>query len=154
MDSETAARSCCIEVDTCDFTARYQHQKRLGDRLDGLDVQAFDRLISKNVVILATSSILRDESDHVFCHTKNARPKRLIRHLKLLRHFRKHENIACIEDVYATDASFEDIHVVSDPMDTNLRWVICSPQQLSDDHCRFLLYQILRGLKYTPPPLT
>jgi hypothetical protein len=147
MDLETTARSGWIDVDTCDFAARYQFQRRLGDRLDGNALGAFDRLKSKNVVILTTSSIYRDETEVGVCYDKNARPKRLIRHIKLLRHFRKHENIECIGDVYATDASFEDIHVVTDPMDTTLRCVIRSCQQLSDDHCRYLLYQILRGLK-------
>lgn len=33
-------------------------------------------------------------------------------------------------------------------MDTDLYQVIISPQQLSDDHVQYFLYQLLRGLKY------
>ncbi|MBA0757946.1 hypothetical protein Gotri_020989 [Gossypium trilobum] len=33
-------------------------------------------------------------------------------------------------------------------MDTDLRQIIRSDQQLTDDHCRYFVYQILRGLKY------
>ena len=33
-------------------------------------------------------------------------------------------------------------------MDTDLHQIIASPQPLTDDHCQYFLYQILRGLKY------
>jgi serine/threonine protein kinase len=33
-------------------------------------------------------------------------------------------------------------------MDTDLSRIIRSPQPLSDDHCTYFIYQILRGLKY------
>ncbi len=33
-------------------------------------------------------------------------------------------------------------------METDLSSIIRSPQKLSDEHCQFFVYQILRGLKY------
>ena len=33
-------------------------------------------------------------------------------------------------------------------METDLAQIIKSPQGLSDEHCQFFMYQILRGLKY------
>lgn len=33
-------------------------------------------------------------------------------------------------------------------MDTDLHQVIGSPQPLTDDHCQYFIYQLLRGLKY------
>ena len=33
-------------------------------------------------------------------------------------------------------------------MDTDLHQIISSPQPLTDDHCQYFLYQILRALKY------
>lgn len=45
-------------------------------------------------------------------------------------------------------AGFEDIYFVSELMDTDLHQIIRSPQDLSDDHCQYFLYQILRGMKY------
>jgi serine/threonine protein kinase len=33
-------------------------------------------------------------------------------------------------------------------METDLACVIRSPQELTDEHCQFFLYQVLRGLKY------
>lgn len=45
-------------------------------------------------------------------------------------------------------ASFNEIYVVSELMETDLSQIIKSNQALSDDHIQFFLYQILRGLKY------
>lgn len=43
---------------------------------------------------------------------------------------------------------FEDVYIVSELMDTDLHQIISSGQNLSDDHCQYFMYQILRGLKY------
>jgi len=45
-------------------------------------------------------------------------------------------------------ASFDEIYVVSELMETDLAQIIKSNQPLTDDHIQFFLYQILRGLKY------
>ena len=43
---------------------------------------------------------------------------------------------------------FDDLYVVYELMETDLATIIKSPQQLTDEHCQFFLYQILRGMKY------
>eukprot|EP00435_Cladocopium_sp_Y103_P069292 s636_g33.t1 len=43
---------------------------------------------------------------------------------------------------------FEDIYVISELMETDLASILKSQQSLTDDHCQFFLYQILRGMKY------
>lgn len=75
--------------------------------------------------------------------------KRTLRELKILRHLH-HENLIDIRLVYLPGAkeSFEDVYIVSELMETDLASVLKSPQPLSDDHCQFFFYQILRGLKY------
>lgn len=75
--------------------------------------------------------------------------KRTLRELKILRHLR-HENLIDIRSVYLPGHSgeYEDIYVVSELMETDLASILKSPQPLSDDHCQFFLYQILRGIKY------
>jgi len=45
-------------------------------------------------------------------------------------------------------AEFEDVYIVSELMDTDLHQIIGSPQSLTDDHCQYFIYQLLRGLKY------
>ncbi len=43
---------------------------------------------------------------------------------------------------------FHDLYVVYELMETDLATIIKSPQKLTDEHCQFFLYQILRGMKY------
>ncbi|EAR83972.2 MAP kinase (macronuclear) [Tetrahymena thermophila SB210] len=75
--------------------------------------------------------------------------KRTLRELRLLR-LLKHENIIGINTLLLPRSreKFEDIYVVSELMETDLASIIKSEQPLTDEHCQFFLYQILRGLKY------
>eukprot|EP00928_Gymnodinium_smaydae_P072057 TRINITY_DN55494_c0_g1_i1.p1 TRINITY_DN55494_c0_g1~~TRINITY_DN55494_c0_g1_i1.p1 ORF type:complete len:406 (-),score=87.28 TRINITY_DN55494_c0_g1_i1:109-1326(-) len=75
--------------------------------------------------------------------------KRTLRELKILRHLR-HENLIDVRMVYLPGEKdkFEDIYIISELMETDLASVLKSPQMLSDDHCQFFFYQIVRGLKY------
>jgi len=40
------------------------------------------------------------------------------------------------------------VYLVSELMETDLACVIRSPQELTDEHVQFFIYQVLRGLKY------
>ncbi|XP_010544396.1 PREDICTED: mitogen-activated protein kinase 4-like [Tarenaya hassleriana] len=75
--------------------------------------------------------------------------KRTLREIKLLRHM-DHENVIAIKDIIRPPQreNFNDVYIVSELMDTDLHQIIRSNQPLTDDHCRFFLYQLLRGLKY------
>ncbi|MBA0605171.1 hypothetical protein Godav_017775 [Gossypium davidsonii] len=96
--------------------------------------------------------------------------KRTLREIKLLRHM-DHENLIAIKDIIRPPQreNFNDVYIVYELMDTDLRQIIRSDQQLTDDHCRvgikgilssrtivdhavlllqYFVYQILRGLKY------
>lgn len=75
--------------------------------------------------------------------------KRTLREIKLLKHL-SHENVIQIKDIIppTSRANFKDVYVVYELMDTDLHQIIRSPQPLSDDHCQYFLYQVLRGLKY------
>ena len=81
-------------------------------------------------------------------HHRNAMTcLRTLRELKLLRHF-QHENIISVLDVPAPSpyASFNEVYLVQELMPTDLHKVIRS-QDLSNDHCRYFIYQLLRGVK-------
>jgi len=75
--------------------------------------------------------------------------KRILREIKLLRHFH-HENILPIGDIFVPPSKeeFEDIYIVCELLDTDLQQIINSKQSLTDEHCQYFLYQVLRGLKY------
>lgn len=72
------------------------------------------------------------------------------REIKILKHF-KHDNIISIRDILKPKQSmdvFRDIYVVFDLMESDLHKIIYSKQDLSEEHVRYFLYQLLRGLKY------
>lgn len=76
--------------------------------------------------------------------------KRTYRELKILKHF-KHDNIISIKNILKPPADleqFNDVYVVLDLMETDLHHIIHSQQPLTEEHARYFLYQILRGLKY------
>ncbi|XP_059640070.1 mitogen-activated protein kinase homolog MMK2-like [Cornus florida] len=75
--------------------------------------------------------------------------KRTLREIKLLRHI-DHENVIAIKDIIRPPKkeAFNDVYIVYELMDTDLHQIIRSNQPLTDDHCQYFLYQLLRGLKY------
>nr|GEY44781.1 mitogen-activated protein kinase homolog NTF6 [Tanacetum cinerariifolium] len=75
--------------------------------------------------------------------------KRTLREIKLLCHM-DHENIVKIKDIIRPPdkQKFNDVYIVYELMDTDLHQIIRSSQLLTDDHCQYFLYQLLRGLKY------
>lgn len=81
--------------------------------------------------------------------------KRTYRELLLLKHM-SHENVIGLLDLYGNSQSnsrsssiseFKDVYLVTHFMGADLNQVIKS-QRLSEEHVQFLVYQILRGLKY------
>ncbi|NP_001296841.1 mitogen-activated protein kinase 14a [Fundulus heteroclitus] len=75
--------------------------------------------------------------------------KRTYRELRLLKHM-KHENVIGLLDVFSPATSlkeFKDVYLVTHLMGADLNNIV-KCQKLSDDHVQFLIYQILRGLKY------
>ncbi|KAK8947609.1 Mitogen-activated protein kinase 4 [Platanthera guangdongensis] len=75
--------------------------------------------------------------------------KRTLREIKLLLHM-DHENIIAIKDIIRPPQreNFNDVYIVYELMDTDLQQIVRSNQPLTDDHCQYFLYQILRGLKF------
>ncbi|KAL5169462.1 Mitogen-activated protein kinase NTF6 [Glycine soja] len=75
--------------------------------------------------------------------------KRTLREIKLLCHM-EHDNIIKIKDIIrpAERENFNDVYIVYELMDTDLHQIIQSNQSLTDEHCQYFLYQLLRGLKY------
>ncbi|CAG2161190.1 unnamed protein product [Oppiella nova] len=75
--------------------------------------------------------------------------KRTYRELRLLKHM-NHENVIGLLDVFTPSTTlddFQDVYLVNHLMGADLNRII-KTQRLSDDHVMFLVYQILRGLKY------
>ena len=74
---------------------------------------------------------------------------RTLRELKIMR-LLNHDNVLSVKTILNPESmeKFDQIYVVTELMETDLSAIIKSNQPLSDQHVRFFVYQILRGLKY------
>eukprot|EP00957_Ditylum_brightwellii_P191541 14583657-Ditylum_brightwellii.AAC.1 len=120
---------------------RYTQLKLIGRGAYGSVVSAFDTVVGECVAIKKIRNLFDDEII----------AKRILREIKLLRHFNSHENVVTVHDimVFPKDTeNFDDVYIVLNLMESDLDQIIRSSQPLTDQHHQYFLYQILRGLKY------
>ena len=100
------------------------------------------RAIVEDNKLIAIKKIPKAFEDTVDC-------KRLLREIKILRHF-KHDNVLGLHDILPPPGGnakdWKDVYIVSELMDTDLHYIIHSKQPLTDEHFKYFLYQILRGV--------
>lgn len=74
---------------------------------------------------------------------------RILREIRLLK-FLNHENIIQIKDLFPAVSikNFESIYLVTEFVSTDLMQIIHSDNSLSEEHIKFILFQILSALKY------
>jgi len=120
---------------------KYVPIKPIGKGAYGIVCSAKDEKLNTKVAIKKITNAFENVVD----------AKRTLREIKLLRHLR-HENIVPITDCMLPskeeEYSFNDVYVMYELMDTDLHQIIRSDQPLTDDHCQYFIYQLLRGLKY------
>jgi len=116
-----------------------------------------DQPVTADASASASSSSSPPDSPYIKVAIKKlARPfqsaihaKRTYRELRMLKHM-QHENIIGLLDVFTPSTSLEtftDVYLVTPLMGADLNTIVRT-QPLSDDHVQFLVYQILRGMKY------
>jgi mitogen-activated protein kinase 1/3/mitogen-activated protein kinase 6 len=118
---------------------RFTILETIGSGAYGVVVAARDQVTGQQVAI--------KKIEKAFEHATFT--KRTLRELKILR-LLNNENVMKIITIQQPTSleDFEEIYMVSELMETDLSSIIKSPQVLSDDHCQFFLYQLLRGIKY------
>ncbi|XP_070695445.1 mitogen-activated protein kinase 14A isoform X2 [Pempheris klunzingeri] len=118
---------------------RYQNLSPVGSGAYGSVSSAFDEKTSLKIAVKKLSRPFQS-----IIHAK-----RTYRELRLLKHM-KHENVIGLLDVFSPATSlkeFNDVYLVTHLMGADLNNIV-KCQKLTDDHVQFLIYQILRGLKY------
>lgn len=121
-----------FEVDT-----KYVPIKPIGRGAYGVVCSSVNKETNEKVAIKKINNVFSNRIDAL----------RTLRELKLLRHIR-HENVIALKDVMMPihRSSFKDIYLVYELMDTDLNHIIKSPQPLSDDHCKYFLFQVMGSL--------
>ncbi|KAI3461940.1 hypothetical protein Pfo_018603 [Paulownia fortunei] len=123
-----------FEIDT-----KYIPIKPIGRGAYGVVCSSINRETNERVAIKKINNVFGNRTDAL----------RTLRELMLLRCI-KHENVIALKDVMMPTnwRGFKDVYMVYELMDTDLHQIIKSPQPLSNDHCKYFLFQLLRGLKY------
>ncbi|PHT39491.1 Mitogen-activated protein kinase -like protein NTF3 [Capsicum baccatum] len=123
-----------FEIDT-----KYVPIKPIGRGAYGIVCSSVNRETNEKVAIKKINNAFENRVDAL----------RTLRELKLLRHLR-HENVIALKDVMMPihRRSFKDVYLVYELMDTDLHQIVKSSQTLTNDHCQYFLFQLLRGLKY------
>uniref|UniRef100_A0A0K8TPY2 mitogen-activated protein kinase n=1 Tax=Tabanus bromius TaxID=304241 RepID=A0A0K8TPY2_TABBR len=119
---------------------RYQSLQPVGSGAYGQVCSAID---TQNNMKVAIKKLARPFQSAVHA-------KRTYRELRMLKHM-NHENVIGLLDVFHPGGNsidtFQQVYLVTHLMGADLNNIIRT-QKLSDDHVQFLVYQILRGLKY------
>uniref|UniRef100_A0A8C2ARV9 mitogen-activated protein kinase n=1 Tax=Cyprinus carpio TaxID=7962 RepID=A0A8C2ARV9_CYPCA len=118
---------------------RYQNLSPVGSGAYGSVCSALD---TKSGLRVAVKKLSRPFQSMIHA-------KRTYRELRLLKHM-KHENVIGLLDAFSPAtclAGFNDVYLVTHLMGADLNNIV-KCQKLTDDHVQFLIYQILRGLKY------
>ncbi|XP_067863548.1 mitogen-activated protein kinase 13-like isoform X2 [Heptranchias perlo] len=126
-----------IENTVWEVPDRYVNISPVGSGAYGTVCSATDRRAG---VMVAIKKLYRPFQSEIYA-------KRAYRELKLLKHM-KHENVIGLIDVFTpavTLDGFHDFYLVMPFMDADLNKVM---GRLTDDRIQYLLYQILKGLKY------
>ena len=118
---------------------RYIIKEAIGKGSYGVVYSAYDTKNKENVAIKRINNVFEHISDGV----------RILREIKLLRHL-KHPDVVTIKDIILPPSpkDFRDIYVVFELMETDLHQVIRANDDLTDEHHQYLLFQMLRGLKF------
>ncbi|GCB69205.1 hypothetical protein scyTo_0010519 [Scyliorhinus torazame] len=136
-DPQTHSSRQDIENTVWEVRERYVNLSPIGSGAYGTVCSAMDRRTGNKVAI---KKLYRPFQSEIFA-------KRAYRELKLLKHM-KHENVIGLIDVFTpalTLDGFHDFYLVMPFMDADLNKVM---GRLSEDRIQYLLYQILRGIKY------
>uniref|UniRef100_A0A671YL94 mitogen-activated protein kinase n=1 Tax=Sparus aurata TaxID=8175 RepID=A0A671YL94_SPAAU len=118
---------------------RYRDLKQVGTGAYGTVCSAWDRRLGSQVAI---KKLHRPFQSKLFA-------KRAYRELRLLKHM-KHENVIGLLDVFTAEISLDrlrDFYLVMPFMGTDLGKLM-KLERLTEDRVQFLVYQMLKGLKY------
>ncbi len=119
---------------------KYQIQQVIGEGSYGVVCSARNRDTNELVAVKRIIGVLEETPEAT----------RTLRELKFLRLLSDHENIISIKDVLLPGERdrFNDVFLVLELMPTDLSRVLRANIPLSNDHIRWLMYQLLRGIAY------
>jgi len=129
-----------INGETFKLSTHYNPVGILGSGAYSTVCEAVNRKTGAYVAIKKNKNVFQDLSD----------AKRILREIKLMAHFYHVDIVGLIDTIPPDDddiSTFTDVYLVLQKMDLPLSEVI-KRLKLDDQHYKFFVYQMLRGLKY------
>jgi serine/threonine protein kinase len=127
--------------DVFEVFEKYELKQLVGKGAYGKVCSASDRSDGTGVAIKKIASVFKNPQD----------ARRTLIELRILRMLGdKHENIVCMRDLFPPPSlpAFDDLYIVYDLMETDLHQILKSPQVVTEEQTRYIMYQILRALKF------
>ncbi|CAF3471161.1 unnamed protein product [Rotaria sp. Silwood1] len=115
----------------------YEIQKRLGKGAYGIVWKATDKRTKEVVALKKIFDAFRNQTD----------AQRTYREIVFLREFGEHPNVIRLQNVLRADND-RDIYLVFEFMEADLHNVIRKGNILKDTHKRYVMYQLLKAMKY------
>ncbi|KAM6903468.1 mitogen-activated protein kinase 15 isoform 1-T2 [Lycodopsis pacificus] len=119
------------------ISLKYDIKKRLGKGAYGIVWKAVDRQTGEIVAVKKIFDAFRNRTD----------AQRTFREIMFLQEFGDHPNIVRLLDVVRAQND-KDIYLIFEYMDTDLHAVIKKGTLLKDIHKRYVMYQLLKAIKY------
>ncbi|GLI68752.1 hypothetical protein VaNZ11_013244 [Volvox africanus] len=139
MSSQQAPPDHCSFLNGYNETKRYTVMNLIGKGSYGVVCSAKDNLTGEVVAIKKIQNVFDNVAD----------AHRILREITLLR-LLKHPDIVEIKHIMlpADPNTFKDLYVVFELMESDLHTVIGANDDLTRDHHKVFLYQLLRGLNF------
>uniref|UniRef100_A0A3Q0RUQ4 Mitogen-activated protein kinase 15 n=1 Tax=Amphilophus citrinellus TaxID=61819 RepID=A0A3Q0RUQ4_AMPCI len=119
------------------ISLKYEIKKRLGKGAYGIVWKAADRQTGEIVAVKKIFDAFRNRTD----------AQRTFREIMFLQEFGDHPNIVKLLNVIRAQND-KDIYLIFEYMDTDLHAVIKKGTLLKDIHKRYVMYQLLKAVKY------
>ncbi|XP_068432466.1 mitogen-activated protein kinase 15 isoform X1 [Clinocottus analis] len=119
------------------ISLKYEIEKRLGKGAYGIVWKAVDRQTGEIVAVKKIFDAFRNRTD----------AQRTFREIMFLQEFGDHLNIVKLLNVIRAQND-KDIYLIFEYMDTDLHAVIKKGTLLKDIHKRYVMYQLLKAIKY------
>eukprot|EP00201_Polytomella_parva_P020388 CAMPEP_0175039326 /NCGR_PEP_ID=MMETSP0052_2-20121109/500_1 /TAXON_ID=51329 ORGANISM="Polytomella parva, Strain SAG 63-3" /NCGR_SAMPLE_ID=MMETSP0052_2 /ASSEMBLY_ACC=CAM_ASM_000194 /LENGTH=985 /DNA_ID=CAMNT_0016301123 /DNA_START=252 /DNA_END=3206 /DNA_ORIENTATION=- len=117
----------------------YTIQEIVGKGSYGVVCSAVDKAFGEEVAIKRIQNVFSNVNDSL----------RILREIKLLRLLKQEDLVSIKHIMIPTDPrNFKDVYVVFELMETDLHTVIGANDDLTPDHHRIFIYQLLRGINY------
>ncbi|XP_060533924.1 mitogen-activated protein kinase 15 [Cylas formicarius] len=116
---------------------RFDVQKRLGKGAYGIVWKTVDRKTKEVVAVKKIFDAFRNQTD----------AQRTFREIMFLQEFKGHPNIVRLHSIHRA-ANNRDIYLGFEYMETDLHNVIKRGNILKDIHKRYIMYQLLKAIKY------